>query len=64
MKFYRNQNMTGPVYHRLLQYQVFPELRQWNGGTLDRLMWQQVKFSLFKVSVTENVTLRTEHPVM
>ena len=45
--------MTGPVYHRLLQYQEFPELRQWNGGTLDRLVWQQVKFFIVKVLVTE-----------
>ena len=43
--------MNGPLYHRLLQYHVLPELRQWNGGNLDRLVWQQVFVSSFQGAV-------------
>ena len=41
LKFYRNQTMTGPTYHSLLQYLVLPELRALNGGNLDNLTWTQ-----------------------
>ena len=41
LKFYRNQTLTGVTYHSLLQYTVLPELRNWNGGNLDQLYWQQ-----------------------
>ena len=41
LKFYQNKTMTGPEYHKLLQYDVFPELRDLNGGSLDGLWWQQ-----------------------
>ena len=33
--------MNGFSYHSLLQYHVLPELRQWNGGSLATLVWQQ-----------------------
>ena len=45
LKFYKNETMNGARYHSLLQYHVLPELRQWNGGDLDRLVWQQVNYS-------------------
>ena len=38
---FRNENLNGQGYHRLLQYHVLPGLRIWNGGNLDRLWWQQ-----------------------
>jgi inhibitor of nuclear factor kappa-B kinase subunit alpha len=38
---FRNETMNGPRYHRMLQHTVLPELRAWNGGTLDALWWQQ-----------------------
>ena len=41
LKFYRNENMTGASYHQLLQYDVLPQLRAWNGGNLDGIFWQQ-----------------------
>ena len=41
LKFYRNETMNGFSYHSLLQYHVLPELRQWNGGSLATLVWQQ-----------------------
>ena len=41
LKFYRNETMNGFRYHSLLQYHVLPELRQWNGGSLATLVWQQ-----------------------
>ena len=41
LKFYQNQTMDGRAYHTLLQYHVLPDLRQWNGGRLDRLVWTQ-----------------------
>ena len=41
LKFYRNEVMNGDRYHSLLQYHVLPELRQWNGGSLATLVWQQ-----------------------
>ena len=41
LKFFRNENMTGASYHRLLQFDVLPELRVWNGGNLDGIFWQQ-----------------------
>ena len=41
LKFYRDETMTGKVYHSLLQYTVLPELREWNGGSLDNLFWTQ-----------------------
>ena len=36
-----SSNLTGRGYHRLLQYHVLPWLREWNGGNLIRLLWQQ-----------------------
>ena len=36
LRIFRNKTMTGPSYHALLQHRVFPELRNWNGGNLDR----------------------------
>ena len=39
LKFYKNETMNGARYH------VLPELRQWNWGDLDRLVWQQVNYS-------------------
>ena len=33
--------MNSQRYHSLLQYNVLPELRVWNGGNLDNLFWQQ-----------------------
>ena len=36
LRIYRNETLTGPSYHALLQHRVFPELRNWNGGNLDR----------------------------
>ena len=54
--------MTGPVYHRLLQYHVFPELKQWNGRTLERLVWQQVNLFLNMRSVMLIVGYRMGHP--
>lgn len=41
LTIFRNHRMNGASYHRLLQYTVFPELRQWNGGNMDGLYWQQ-----------------------
>ena len=41
LKFYRDETMNGRKYHSLLQYHVLPEMRQWNGGNLDRLVWMQ-----------------------
>ena len=41
LTIFRNESMTGPRYHRLLQNTVLPELREWNGGNLDNLWWQQ-----------------------
>ena len=33
--------MNGKRYHSLLQHTVMPELRLWNGGSLDQLVWMQ-----------------------
>ena len=41
LKFFRNENLTGATYHRLLQYHALPQLRAWNGGNLDGIYWQQ-----------------------
>ena len=41
LKFYKNKTMDGRTYHSLLQYNVLPELRVWNGGDLRRLVWTQ-----------------------
>ena len=41
LTFYRNESMNGTKYKRLLQYKVLPELREWNGGNLDGIWWQQ-----------------------
>lgn len=41
LQVYQNETMNGPRYHRLLQYHVFPELRQWNGGNMAGLYWMQ-----------------------
>ena len=41
LTFYRNESMNGERYHRLLQQTVLPELREWNGGNLDIVWWQQ-----------------------
>ena len=41
LKLYQNKTMDGRAYHSLLQYHVLPQLRQWNGGNLDRLVWAQ-----------------------
>ena len=41
LKFYHEQTMNSQRYHSLLQYNVLPELRVWNGGNLDNLFWQQ-----------------------
>ena len=38
LKFYRNKNMDGRTYHSLLQYHVLPDLRQWNGWSLNRFV--------------------------
>ena len=38
---FHNYRMIGASYHSLLQYIVFPELRHWNGGSLNGLWWQQ-----------------------
>ena len=38
LRIYRNETMTGPSYHSLLQHTVFPELRNWNDGNLNRLV--------------------------
>ena len=43
LSVFRNVNMNRHRYHALLQYTVMPELRQWNGGNLDNLVWTQVK---------------------
>lgn len=45
IRFYYNQTMNGSRYHSLLQYTVLPEIRQWNGGDLNNLWWQQGKCS-------------------
>ena len=41
LKFFRNENVTGASYHRLLQFDALPQLRAWNGGNLDGIFWQQ-----------------------
>ena len=41
LKFYQNEKMNGAKYHRLLQYNVLPELREVNGGNLNNLTWTQ-----------------------
>ena len=41
LKFFRNENVTGASYHRLLQFHALPQLRAWNGGNLDGIFWQQ-----------------------
>ena len=41
LKIYRNQSMTGPVYHSLLHHQALPDLRANNGGNLDGFTWTQ-----------------------
>ena len=41
LKFFRNENVTGASYHRLLQFHALPQLRAWNGGNLDGVFWQQ-----------------------
>ena len=38
---FRNENMMGPKYLRLLSHTVLPKLREWHGGNLDNLWWQQ-----------------------
>ena len=44
LRFFRNQAIDGTTYHSLLQYRVFPELRNTNGGSLDNLYWMQGDF--------------------
>ena len=41
LKFYRNETMNSKIYHALLQHHVLPELRLWNGGSLDNLIWRE-----------------------
>ena len=41
LTFYHDKTMDGRKYHQLLQYRVLPELRNWNGGDLQRLVWTQ-----------------------
>ena len=41
LKFYRNESMNGQRYHSLLQYHVLPQLKIFNGGTLNNLWWMQ-----------------------
>ena len=36
LKFYHDETMDGDKYHALLAYTALPQLRQWNGGNLDR----------------------------
>ena len=56
LKFYRNENMTGASYHRLLQFDVLPQLRAWNGGNLDGIFWQQdgQRGFLFRLFLSKN----------
>ena len=41
LKFYRNESMNSQMYHALLQHHVLPEIRVWNGGSLNNLVWMQ-----------------------
>ena len=36
LKFYHEETMDGDKYHSLLQYHALPQIREWNGGNLDR----------------------------
>ena len=41
LRVHRKETMNGQRYHSLLQFHVLPEIRQWNGGNLFPLYWQQ-----------------------
>ena len=41
LRFYRDESMNGQRYHALIQHHVLPEMRLWNGGSLDNLVWMQ-----------------------
>ena len=41
LTIFRNKSINGQRYHRLLQQTVLPELREWNGGNLDNVWWQE-----------------------
>ena len=41
LKIYENETIDGAEYYNLLRHKAIPQLKRINGGSLDRMWWQQ-----------------------